>query len=139
MDLVPALTIRRGRIRLRATERIGSLDDIARRQLRSAMRCRPGQQAHHVIPLELRRDFTIVQEAERNGWEFNGRDNGICTRYHRGSHPVYTRDVIRRLTALETRLRRDHGTVTWQHGRVGFLRIVANRKVFVRRRRSRLR
>jgi hypothetical protein len=125
-DLVPALTIRKGRIRLRATE--GGLKDLARRQLRAALGCQSNEQAHHIVPLELRDSLTIITEAERNGWEFNGKDNGICisNTIHSGSHPRYTADVVNRLTRLETRLRREHGAVTWATGEKGFRKIVSN-------------
>ncbi len=66
----------------------------ARRKLRAALNCSSAQEAHHVIPLELRND-PLVSMAEKNGFDFNGKSNGVClsNKIHSGSHPVYTSEV----------------------------------------------
>ncbi|WP_373518861.1 DUF4157 domain-containing protein [Pricia sp.] len=99
---VPPLTIIKGRIKIGGLTQFFNPHAAARKQLRRALRCNDKQQAHHLIPLELRNDFPIIKTAEENGWNFNGAENGYCmsNKYHSGSHGNYTRDVRRRLTSL---------------------------------------
>ena len=85
---------------------IGSVWDpkkAARAKLRAALgTCRPNEQAHHVIPLELR-SHPVVKLAEKNGFDFNGAANGYCLpeKVHSTSHPVYTGDVRDELDAIQ--------------------------------------
>lgn len=55
-----------------------------------------------VVPLEVVVTNAAAQVAFKNGWKINGTDNGVCLskRIHRGSHPRYTADVVRRLDRL---------------------------------------
>ena len=73
----------------------------ARKQLRAALGCKKKEEAHHLIPLELR-DHPLVKLAEKNGFEFNKDKNGACLKagfVHGGSHPIYTDSIE---TALDT-------------------------------------
>ena len=65
---------------------------------------RAGEQAHHVIPVELLQKNAIVQDAVEAGFDFNGIINGKGLRstggspIHRGSHKKYT-DGVQELIA----------------------------------------
>ena len=54
------------------------------------------EQAHHLIPIELLKNNTVVQDAVEAGFDFNGLVNGKGLSsignppIHRGSHPDYT-------------------------------------------------
>jgi hypothetical protein len=100
---LPALTIDKNRkIRLAATLSKFDPRNAARAALRSALGCDSSkQEAHHCIPLELFLN-PVVKVAVKNGFKFNGTDNGECIskNIHRGSHPIYTADVLGRLNQL---------------------------------------
>jgi hypothetical protein len=99
---IPALTIDKRRfIRLAATLPRFDPKAPARRALRAALGCTGKQEAHHIIPLELFL-HPVVKTAVKNGFRFNGADNGLCLpkRIHSGYHKIYTDDVRLRLDAL---------------------------------------
>lgn len=102
---LPALTIDNKRIiRLAATLSKFDPKNAARAALRSALGCDSSkQEAHHVIPLELFLN-PVVQVAVKNGFKFNGADNGLCisNKIHSGSHKNYTENVLARLNKLKT-------------------------------------
>jgi hypothetical protein len=72
-----------------------------RRQLRRALQCTDSQQAHHVVPLELRKDPVLVEAIKRGG-DLNGAENGLCLseKIHSTCHPDYTRAVAARLVVI---------------------------------------
>ncbi|HEY0764462.1 MAG TPA: DUF4157 domain-containing protein [Pyrinomonadaceae bacterium] len=74
----------------------------ARKQLRASLGCKKKEEAHHIIPLELR-DHNISKLAEKNGFEFNKAKNGVClsTKIHSGSHDNYTANIRGQLNDLE--------------------------------------
>jgi hypothetical protein len=82
----------------------------ARAELRKNMKCKPGEQAHHIIPLALK-DHPVAKLATSNGWNFNGANNGVCldTSVHSGPHPNYTERVRLRLAALGAKYGDDWG------------------------------
>lgn len=91
MQLVYPLTVINNKLRY-GFERSGDpLAAAARKKLRKALGCSPTQEAHHVVPLELRND-PLVKLAESKGFDFNGKENGVCLsdKIHSGSHPIYT-------------------------------------------------
>jgi hypothetical protein len=132
---IPALTIDKKRIiRLAATLSTFSPGNAARAALRAALGCdSTRQQAHHCIPLELVL-HTVVKTAVKNGFKFNGADNGVCisNRIHSGSHPKYTLDVRTRLNTLLP-----IGT-DWTKLEKPFRALVATLKTEVKARRKRL-
>ena len=73
----------------------------ARKQLRASLGCKKKEQAHHIIPLELRK-HEVSKLAEANGFEFNKAKNGVClsTKIHSGSHDNYTTSIRRQLDDL---------------------------------------
>ena len=78
--------------------------DAMRAKLRRALACGPEEQAHHVIPLELRSMDELVA-AGHGGWDINGKGNGIClaVSLHSGCHPLYTIDVRTQIVAARLR------------------------------------
>ncbi|HUA27931.1 MAG TPA: DUF4157 domain-containing protein [Streptosporangiaceae bacterium] len=93
---------------------LGLLDPVKRWQknqrskLRRALGCGAGEQAHHVIPLELWGPLgvggnRVVAAAVRGGFSFNGTENGICLEeeVHEGPHARYTARVERSLEAFD--------------------------------------
>lgn len=54
-----------------------------------------GMQVHHIIPQELIEKNKMVRDAIEEGFDFNGKINGIAlnTSKHSGSHPNYTSKV----------------------------------------------
>lgn len=77
----------------------------ARKQLRASLGCKKKEEAHHIIPLELRDKNRLVKLAEANGFQFNKAENGICLskrkpRIHSGSHNEYTESIRKQLDAL---------------------------------------
>ena len=135
---VPPLTIKRnGRIELGGVFNAFDPKAAARAQLRRALGCRSTQEAHHVIPLELRDDFEIVKKAEAKGWKFNGADNGLCisNRIHSGSHPNYTEAVRQRLTALTRQFK---GKLDSDAARAGLDDLVDELRAGLRKRRKKL-
>jgi hypothetical protein len=111
---------------------------LDRARLRAALGCKPGYEAHHVIPLELRGE-RLVRIALRNGWNFNGQENGLCLsgRIHSGSHPKYTADVRARLRRLQgsTRYR---GVTDWKVLQTPFQALVDQLKAELKQRRRKL-
>jgi hypothetical protein len=101
--VVPRLRIDKGFFKEGLLGRLNPLkhwQNSQRAKLRRALGCGAGEQAHHVLPLELWGDFGIggnpvVATAIRGGFAFNGAENGICldTEVHEGSHPRYTKRV----------------------------------------------
>jgi hypothetical protein len=132
---IPALTIDKSRkIRLAVTLSTFSPGNAARAALRAALGCDgKTQQAHHCIPLELFL-HSAVKVAVKNGFKFNGVDNGVCisNKIHSGSHPKYTTDVRTRLNTLLT-----IGT-DWTTLQKPFLALVASLKSEVKARRKKL-
>jgi hypothetical protein len=108
--VVPQLTIVKGKIERGLLSRLSPIARWQRSQrakLRRALGCGAGEQAHHVIPLELWGPFgvgghSVVAMAVNGGFAFNGAENGICLGedVHEGSHPLYTARVERQLDAL---------------------------------------
>ena len=132
---LPALTIKKKRIRLAALLSSYDPKDAARAALRRALGCDSSiQEAHHVIPLELYMN-DVVRVATANGYTFNGVDNGVCisNRIHSGSHPKYTDDVLARLAKLKTGVGMD-----WAKLQKPFLAMVATLKAEVKARRKKL-
>ncbi|MBL0220291.1 MAG: DUF4157 domain-containing protein [Myxococcales bacterium] len=109
---LPALTIdsKTRKIKLAAT--LSRFDPKApmRRALRASLGCTGKQEAHHLIPLELY-FHPVVETAKKNGFRFNGGDNGLCIsdKIHAGSHPVYTGGVRNRLDSLKLSFGADWG------------------------------
>jgi hypothetical protein len=100
---LPALKLdSKGIIRLAATLSKYDPKAPARKVLRAALGCTKNKEAHHIIPLELFL-HPVAQVAVKNGFKFNGSDNGECisNNIHSGSHPIYTADVRSRLDRLE--------------------------------------
>jgi len=60
-------------------------------------------EAHHMIPKELIEEYDVIQNAIKQGFEFNKLDNLIplekATR-HKGSHPLFTNRVRKKLDDL---------------------------------------
>jgi hypothetical protein len=99
---IPALTIdKTGRIRLSATLSRFDPRKAARAALRASLGCTSKEEAHHIIPLELF-FHPVCEAAVKNGFRFNGPQNGIClsNKIHAGSHGMYTGDVRARLDRL---------------------------------------
>jgi hypothetical protein len=73
----------------------------ARKQLRASLGCKKKEEAHHIIPLELR-DHQVSKLAEKNGFTFNKAKNGVCLpkKIHSGSHPIYTESIRTQLNDL---------------------------------------
>lgn len=132
---IPALTIdKRRRIQLTLTLSSFSPENAARAALRAALGCDgKTQQAHHCIPLELYFN-PVVKTAVKNGFRFNGVDNGVCVsnKIHSGSHKNYTTDVSARLQNLAS-FRDD-----WAKLQKPFLALVADLKSEVKKRRKKL-
>jgi hypothetical protein len=132
---IPALTIDRKRIiRLAATLSKFDPKAAARRALRAALGCTGKQEAHHIIPLELMLD-PVVKTAIKNGFNFNGRDNGLCIsdRIHSGSHRIYTADVRRRLATLQISFGTD-----WTKLQNPFESMIENLRAELKKRRKKL-
>ena len=75
--------------------------EAMRARFRKAMSCGTMQQAHHVVPLQLRNLPELVAAA-KSGWDINGKLNGICLdkKIHNGCHGVYSEDVRTRIQNL---------------------------------------
>jgi hypothetical protein len=110
--LLPGLTIEKvgkgkgfiGIIRFGIARRL--YEDLARAELRRNLKCESGKQAHHIIPLQ-RGDHEVVKAAIKDGWNLNGKENGICLSkaVHDGPHPIYTARVTRDLDNAADELR----------------------------------
>jgi RHS repeat-associated protein len=63
-----------------------------------------GEQAHHIIPVELIKNNETVKEAIEQGFDFNGKINGIGLgpKQHLGSHGDYTRGVEELINAARS-------------------------------------
>ncbi len=136
IKFLPALTIdsKTRKIKLAAT--LSKFDPKApmRRVLRAALGCTGKQEAHHLIPLELYFNPT-VEVAKKNGFSFNGRQNGVCIsdKVHAGSHPLYTADVRNRLAALRSSFGDD-----WSKLQKPFEQLVDTLRADLKKRRSKL-
>jgi hypothetical protein len=114
MGLVPGLTIDAsnasgstlGVLGLGLLTKLASFDPD--RRARAALRrslgvCTATEQAHHIVPLELK-DAPLVHAAiASQTWHMNdGGDNGVClpTIVHSSSHPNYTRRIRQQLDAI---------------------------------------
>jgi hypothetical protein len=78
-------------------------DNRARAALRRSLNCKTTEQAHHIIPLELKDDPVIVAAIASGTWNMNdGSDNGVCisNAIHSGSHSNYTDSIRRQLATL---------------------------------------
>ena len=75
-----------------------------------------------------------MQTAIKNGFRFNGADNGVCVsnKVHSGSHNNYTKDVSARLQNLVS-----VGN-NWAKLQKPFLALVADLKTEVKKRRKKL-
>jgi hypothetical protein len=133
---VPALTIIKGKLRP-GFLRFFDPKAAARAQLRRALSCKATEEAHHVVPLELR-NHPIVELAEANNWQFNGNDNGKCLskKVHSGSHPIYTESVRQKLDALLTQ---HAGKPAWPDVKDTFLKTVVGLKGSLSTRTTKLR
>ena len=108
--VVPQLTIAKGKIEKGLLGRLNPATrwkNSQRAKLRRALGCGAGEQAHHVIPLQLWGTFglgghSVVTTAVRRGFAFNGAENGVCLGedVHEGAHPKYTTRVERQLDAF---------------------------------------
>jgi hypothetical protein len=98
------------------------------------MGCKKGEEAHHVIPLELK-DHPVAKLAQSSHWNFNGAGNGVCldTSVHHGSHPKYTAGVR---SYLE-RLIGDYGN-DWGKMRAKFLAYISQKKTNLKNRTDKL-
>lgn len=106
---IPALTIDKTRkIRLAALLSRFDPKAPARRALRAALGCTGTHEAHHIVPLELFL-HPVAKTAVKNGFKFNGAQNGVCIsdKIHAGSHPIYTAAVRSRLDDLESKFGSD--------------------------------
>jgi hypothetical protein len=133
---IPALHIDKNRrIKLTATLDIFDWKAPHRARLRRALGCDSSrQEAHHVIPLELY-DNAAAKVAVKNGFKFDGADNGVCIskKFHSGSHSEYTKDVRLRLE----RLNQQYGT-DWTKLKNPFRTVINRLKTDVKARRKRL-
>jgi hypothetical protein len=132
---IPALTIDKSR-KIRLAAALSRFDPraAARRALRAALGCKAGQEAHHVVPLELLM-HSVAKTAIKNGWNFNGVDNGKCIsdKIHSGSHKNYTAAVRFELDALLVA----HGT-DWSKLQAPFLKLISDQKVWLSKRKKRI-
>ncbi|MGC3967434.1 MAG: polymorphic toxin-type HINT domain-containing protein [Pirellulales bacterium] len=74
----------------------------ARASLRRALGgVSPGQQAHHIIPWELR-NHSVIKRAAKEGFGINSADNGILldTTVHLGSHPKLSAAIQSKLDSI---------------------------------------
>jgi hypothetical protein len=101
--VVPKLAISKGRIAKSLFSKLNPNQlwkKAERAKLARALACSAGQQAHHVLPLELRGllgvgGHKVVSTAIQQGFAFNGVENGVCLGpdVHFGPHPRYTARV----------------------------------------------
>ncbi len=144
-NLLPALTIKKGRIKLRALEKPGSLNDAARSALRRSLimagQCTKAstKQAHHVVPLELR-NMNIITIAEKNGWKFNGVDNGVCLgkSVHSGSHSKYTKAVREDILTIQRKLKKANKKLDWANIKGPLTKLLSGLKSDLKKRRKKL-
>ena len=68
---------------------------MERGELREIISAVSGEQAHHLIPIEILEKHYKIQELVQWGWDFNGAINGIALSegFH-GNHPKYTGFVL---------------------------------------------
>ncbi|MEG2269128.1 MAG: AHH domain-containing protein, partial [Acinetobacter sp.] len=66
--------------------------NTARAHLRTNTSGKASEQAHHIIPWELR-SHPLIQRASKGGFNINGSENGVRLANHRGSHQYYTQRV----------------------------------------------
>jgi hypothetical protein len=91
-----------------ATKLIGQIRQ--RGNLRTVLRCNPGQQAHHVIPIQALKESRLVQKAVLGGFDINGAGNGIrmSIKRHYGRHETklkYNNHVLGELFILGDKYR----------------------------------
>ena len=70
--------------------------------LRAAMSTPQGQQAHHLIPVDVL-DSNVVQAALEAGFDFNGRGNGMNVLSQAGSHSRRTQRLRDELSSFARR------------------------------------
>lgn len=133
---IPALTIAPKTRKIRLAALLSRFDPKApmRRALRAALGCSSTQEAHHLVPLELYFN-DVVAVAMKNGFSFNGTDNGLCVsnKVHAGSHPIYSAGVLSRMNALKASFGLD-----WSRLAKPFGALVADLRADVKKRRSKL-
>ncbi|MCK6517405.1 AHH domain-containing protein [Myxococcota bacterium] len=107
-------------------ERLSTPGALSTRMEKVGIPLPPGFQAHHLIPDEVARTHPLAQAARARGappWDVDGADNGIALPgspekvgatglpVHRGSHRGYTKHAWEALTAQETTLKQQHGSL----------------------------
>ncbi|MDQ8051439.1 MAG: AHH domain-containing protein [Pedobacter sp.] len=73
-----------------------------------------GKEAHHIIPMELLKKESVVQDAVNAGFDFNGKVNGIGLKKYtkageaagdlgvHANHPKYTQQVLNEINEWAT-------------------------------------
>ena len=87
-------------------QQLNQTEKGARANLRRALGgVKAGEQAHHIIPWELRTN-RLVQLAARGGFGINSKANGVIlsTVIHLGSHPKYTTAIELALNQIARRV-----------------------------------
>jgi hypothetical protein len=142
MGKVPGVTVERtkakgglGILRVSLLAKAFDPKAPARAALRRSLgNCKPNEQAHHMIPLELEGD-DMTKLAIKNGWQMNnGKDNGACLEQHRGSHGEETEFVRQELAAFFRESRGD-----WARAERPFRTFISKRRAALKARKKRIR
>jgi Domain of unknown function (DUF4157)/A nuclease family of the HNH/ENDO VII superfamily with conserved AHH len=80
-----------------------------RGELREKIDALSGEQAHHIIPIEiLEKDYETIQKlVHLGGWDFNGEINGVpLSEGFHGNHPKYTAYVFEQIEMWQNKNKR---------------------------------
>lgn len=72
------------------------------KKLRNALGLTSGE-AHHIIPVQLLKEESVVQDAVSAGFDFNGVSNGVKAIYHHGPHADYTMKIRQMIRNFQSR------------------------------------
>ena len=79
-----------------------SLKGVRAGRLRKALGLTSGE-AHHIIPVQLLKENTVVQDAVSAGFDFNGAINGVQAIKHHGPHSQYTKKIQEMISSWQER------------------------------------